>query len=268
MHTVVRKSGGIVAVTAALLLFGAGVASAHVTVAAPGVSVGQSDAAITFRVPDESATASTVGLKVQLPTATPIAGVLVAPVTGWTATMVNTKLAKPITTDDGTITEVVSEIDWTADTGAGIKPGFFGQFTIIGGQLPDAVNTLTFRAIQTYSDRTVVSWIEQAAPGSTVEPDHPAPELTLLPAAAGPSVAASGAAASGAVATSAAAATAQSSVTTGVAVTAAPMAMADADVATKSSVTWATVIGVVGLLVGIAGVGMALSARRRRDVVK
>ncbi len=97
MQAVAGKFGSIVGVTAALLFLGAGVASAHVTVAAPGVTAGASDAAITLRVPDESATASTVGLKVQLPIDHPIVGVLVAPVTGWTAKITNTKLAKPIT---------------------------------------------------------------------------------------------------------------------------------------------------------------------------
>ena len=157
----------------------AGPAAAHVTFAAPGVSVGASDAAITFRVPDESATASTIGVKLQLPIDTPIAGVLVAPVPGWSATVTNTKLATPITTDDGQITEVVSEIDWVASAGAGIKPGFFGEFTILAGKLPDKAATLTFKAIQTYSDRSVVSWIETPAPGSSAQPEHPAPTLTL-----------------------------------------------------------------------------------------
>jgi periplasmic copper chaperone A len=176
-----RAIVGAVAVTVLALAL-AGPASAHVTVAAPGVTVGASDAAITFRVPDESASASTVGLKVQLPTDTPIAGVLVAPVPGWTAKVTNSKLATPITTDDGQITEVVSEIDWSAAPGAGIKPGFFGQFTIIAGKLPDKVTTLTFKAIQTYSDGAVVSWIETPAPGSTAVPEHPAPTLTLAAA--------------------------------------------------------------------------------------
>jgi uncharacterized protein len=154
-------------------------ASAHVTVAAPGVTVGASDASIEFRVPDESATASTVGLKVQLPTDTPLLGVLVAPMQGWDAKVIQTKLATPVNTDDGPVTQVVSEIDWTAAAGAGIRPGFFVQFTIIAGQLPDKVPTLTFKAIQTYSDGKVVSWIEVPAPGSTSQPEHPAPVLTL-----------------------------------------------------------------------------------------
>jgi uncharacterized protein YcnI len=167
---------------AAAALLAAGPAAAHVTVSAPGVAAGDSDAVIILHVPDESDSASTVGLKVQLPTDHPIAGVLVAPVPGWTAKITQTKLANPIHTDDGDITEVVSEIDWTADADAGIKPGYFGEFTIIGGKLPDGVNTLTFKAIQTYSDKTVVSWIDEAAPGSSAEPEHPAPELKLAAA--------------------------------------------------------------------------------------
>lgn len=179
----VRRGGvGVAVVAAGLVGMGflfAGSASAHVTVAAPGVSVGQSDALITFRVPDESDSASTVGFKVQLPIDHPLLGILVAPQPGWTATVVNTKLPAPVHTDDGDITEAASEIDWTADAGAGIKPGFFGQFTMIAGSLPEGVSTLTFKAIQAYSDKRVVSWVEVPAAGSTVQPDHPAPTLHL-----------------------------------------------------------------------------------------
>ena len=258
MESLAGRMGRVLGMTAVMLLLGGGVAAAHVTVAAPGVTVGQSDAAITFRVPTESATASTVGLKVALPTDTPMAGVLVAPVPGWSATVIDSKLATPITTDDGTITEVVSEIDWTADAASGIKPGFFGQFTIIAGKLPDKVSTLTFKAIQTYSDRSVVSWIQQAAPGSTTEPDHPAPELTLLPAVAsdGDAASASAAASPGSAATSA-----------GVTVTAAPAGpstqLADPNAASKSAVTVATVIAVIAVLTGATGVAIAVASRRR-----
>lgn len=72
----------------------------------------------------------------------------------------------------------MSEIVWTADANSGIKPGYFGEFTIIGGKLPDDATTLTFKALQTYSDKSVVSWIEEAASGGA-EPEHPAPTLTM-----------------------------------------------------------------------------------------
>ncbi len=227
-------------------------ASAHVTVAAPGVVAGQSDAAITFRVPDESASASTVEVKVQLPTDQPIAGVLVAPTPGWSATITNTKLATPLKTDDGAITEVVSEIDWKADAGAGIKPGFFGEFTVIAGKLPDGVSSLTFKAVQTYSDKTVVSWIEQAAPGSTAEPDHPAPVLTL--AAAQPT----GTAAASSAAPSAAS---SSSAPTVIATAAAPT-----DAASKGSATTGIVLGGIGVLLGAIALGLTIARGRKRTV--
>src|SRR5919204_1172345 len=135
----------IAALTAVLSiasLCAAASAAAYVTVTAPGVTAGGTDATITFRVPDESDTASTVGLKLQLPTDHPIAGVLVAPQSGWTATISQTKLATPIHTDDGDISQVVSEIDWKAAGGVGIKPGYVGEVTIIGGQLPHGVFAL------------------------------------------------------------------------------------------------------------------------------
>jgi uncharacterized protein len=178
----IRRAVIVSAGTFGLVLFAAGSAWAHVTVDAPGSTQGASDQIITFRVPTESDTASTTTLKLALPTDTPIASVLVQPITGWTFTETSVKLAKPIVTDDGDITEAVSEIDWKADSAASyIAPQEFGQFTIIAGQLPDAPS-LTFKAIQGYSDGTTVSWTEVEAPGSTADLEHPAPVLTLAKA--------------------------------------------------------------------------------------
>lgn len=239
------RSGRRVMVVGALVL-GIGVAGfglaveavAHVTVTAPGVAVGASDAAITFRVPDESDTASTVGLKVQLPTDHPIAGVLVAPQPGWTAKITQTTLKAPIHTDDGDISQVVSEIDWSAQAGSGIKPGFFGEFTIIGGKLPDGVSSLGFKAIQIYSDGKQVDWTEQPAPGSTVEPDHPAPTLHL--------------AAAGSSAASAASNTTAPSVTATV-----------KPGASKAAATTGIVLGIVGVVLGAAALALVYVRGRR-----
>jgi uncharacterized protein YcnI len=155
-------------------------ASAHVTVTATGAAAGASDVEITFRVPDELPTARTVSLAVQFPLDTPIANVLVQPSAGWSFTEKTAKLIEPIITDDGDVTEAVSEVDWRA-TGTGIGAGEFGSFTVIAGQLPQA-KSLTFKAIQTYSNGTKVSWIEVPAPGSTADLAHPAPVLTLTSA--------------------------------------------------------------------------------------
>jgi periplasmic copper chaperone A len=172
----------LIAVSAMFAL--AAPAFAHVTVSAPGAARGGSDAVITFRVPTESDTASTTGLQVRLPTDTPITDVLVRPTPGWTHTQNTIKLAKPISTDDGDITEAVAEIDWTATAG-GVEPGEFGEFVVMAGQLPDAPQ-LTFKAVQIYSDGSRTSWTEVPAPGSTAEPEHPAPSLDLAPAPTAP----------------------------------------------------------------------------------
>jgi uncharacterized protein YcnI len=242
----VRRIATTTAIAAGLLAAGAGVASAHVTVAAPGVTAGASDGVITFRVPDESDTASTIGLKLQLPASTPIAGVLVQPHPGWSSTVKQTKLATPIKTDDGEITQVISEIDWKADTAAaGIKPGQFDQFTLIAGKLPDGMSSLTFKAIQHYSDGTDVAWIDVPAPGSSAEPDHPAPVLSLTATTADSSASPT--------------ASANSSVSTSPAAAAATTASKNS--ASKASATTGIVLGALGILLGAAALVIALRKR-------
>ncbi|MEO7259691.1 MAG: YcnI family protein [Jatrophihabitantaceae bacterium] len=216
---------------------GAGAASAHVSVSSPSATQG-GYASITFKVPTESATASTTALKVQLPAEQPLASVSVLPIAGWSYKVTKAKLATPISSDDGDITEAVSLIEWKADSaGAAIKPGEFNQFTISAGPLPKAPS-ITFKAIQSYSDGSTVSWIEQAAEGSGTEPEHPAPTLTL--AAAGPSSAPSSAAPS-----STAPATASGSSDEG-----------------NGRATTALVLAIVALLLGAAALTLAGLGRR------
>lgn len=220
------------AVAAAALLVLAVPASAHVTVSAPGATQGGGDQEITFRVPVEK-NAATVGLRIALPTDTPIASVDVQPMPEWTHTQKTVQLAKPIHTDDGDITQAVSEIDWKAQTGQGLKPGEFGTFTIIAGQLPDAP-TLTFKAIQIYSDGTSVAWIETAAPGSSTEPENPAPTLQLAKA--------------GAARSSSATATASTTTST-----------------SKSSNTAPVVLSIIALVVAAAALSLGIVARARGE---
>ena len=138
------------------------------------VSVNPSEAAqggfekLTFRVPNEQDTADTVKVEVKFPTDTPIASVSVKPHPGWTIDVKKDPLATPLTTDDGTVTEAVSLITWS---GGKIGPGEFDEFEVSVGPLP-AVDSLKFPTVQTYSDGTVVSWIEDTPPGGA-EPAHP-----------------------------------------------------------------------------------------------
>jgi hypothetical protein len=93
------------------------------------------------------------------------------------------------------LTEVVGQITWTATGDAAIKSGQFQEFPVSMGPLPK-VDQMVFKALQTYSDGTVVRWIEEPAAGA--EPQKPAPVLKLTaPTAAGTGTPASPAAASG-----------------------------------------------------------------------
>lgn len=156
----------------------AGPASAHVTVHADNPTRGATDAVVAFRVPNERDTATTTRLEVAFPTATPLLGVLVAPRPGWTSSVKTVTLNPPVKTDDGTITEAVSRVTWTANSPADAIPvGGYADFDVAVGQLPDTAS-LAFKALQTYSNGEVVHWIDVAAPGQP-QSDTPAAVLTL-----------------------------------------------------------------------------------------
>lgn len=231
-----RRLALVGVVTLGVLAASAGVASAHVTVSSPGASAG-GYTVLTFQVPTESATASTVKVTVSMPTATPLASVAVAPVPGWTVAAPEKALATPVTTDDGQVTQAVTQVTWSATAG-GLKPGEFGQFQLSVGPLPD-VAQLAFPTVQTYSDGSEVDWVEQPAAGSTAEPEHPAPTLEL------------GAASKGSNGSS----------------TSSPTVAASNDVAASSSgsssglAVTGVALGAVGLLLGAAALVVALRRR-------
>ncbi|MGK4579194.1 YcnI family copper-binding membrane protein [Kitasatospora sp. HPMI-4] len=226
---------------AAVLLI-AGPASAHVTVQPSSVAKDATDQTFAFRVPNEQDNANTVKVEIDFPTDHPIPSALVAPVPGWTDQIQTTKLATPIHTDDGDITDVVSQIVWT---GGQIAPGHFQDFTVDFGALPDGTDKVVFKALQTYSDGSVVRWIEEPKDGQP-EPEHPAPVLHLTAAAAESDP---GAKAS----TEASASPAQ------------PKDQASS--AVKSSDTTARGLGIAGIVLGLAGavVGTVLGRRGRTD---
>jgi uncharacterized protein YcnI len=181
---IVKRLAVVSAVAAALLLSGAP-AYAHVSVspgtAEPGAYVKES-----FRVPNEKSTASTVQLEVVFPTDHPVPSTQVEPVPGWTATVEKKKLPAPVKTVDGELTEAISSVTWK---GGAIKPGEFLEFSVALGPLPKDTDKLVFKALQTYSDGSVVRWIETPQDGQP-EPEHPAAVLNLKAPAAAPAPAA------------------------------------------------------------------------------
>jgi uncharacterized protein len=228
------RVAGVVAIGGAAVVAMALPASAHVTVS-PGTAPAGGYTQLSFNVPTESDTASTTKLDVQFPTDDPIASVSVQPKAGWTYEVRTGAPAKPVTDDDGDkITEVVNEIIWTA-AGPGIKPGEFDTFVVSAGPLPTDAKSVSFKTLQTYSDGSIVRWIDVSQAGQP-EPEHPAPTVTLTPATVDTTSA-----------------------------TSAPTAAA-APASTKSDGT-ARGLGIAGLVVGVLGLaaaGVALAAGRRR----
>jgi uncharacterized protein YcnI len=154
-------------------------AQAHVTVQPTSAPAG-AQTVLAVRVPNERDDASTVKVDVRLPPGFASASWEAVP--GWTVRAVKQKLATPIQTDDGPIDEQIGEIVWTASSRkAGIAPGEFRDFPLSVVLPGKAGQTLTFKALQTYSDGDVVRWI--GAPDA----DEPAPRLALTAASASPS---------------------------------------------------------------------------------
>jgi uncharacterized protein len=220
------------ALAAALLLTPA-VAQAHVLVI-PETAPSGAEMRLDIRVPNERDDAAATKVDVQLPPG--FAEADYQPVPGWNVKVTNVKLNPPVQTDDGPIKEGVGRITWTAKSRAdGIPVGGFQDFgleVLIPGKAGDA---LTFKALQTYSNGTVVRWI--GAKGS----DTPAPTVQVTAASDNETTA---------VATATPAATATA-------------AAKDSDGSSNSLAITALIVGALGLITGVAGL---LAARRARRV--
>ncbi|MFI2641675.1 YcnI family protein [Streptomyces sp. NPDC018610] len=217
-------------------------AFAHVTVQPEGAAAKGGYAVVDFKVPNERDNASTTKLEVNLPADHPLASVMPQPVDGWKIQVTKSTLAKPLEMHGKKITEAVTKVTWTAD-GKGIEPGYFQKFPLSLGALPEDTDQLVFKALQTYSDKEVVRWIEVQQKGQD-EPDNPAPTLRLTAAADGDAHSASAQDATGS--------------------TDAKPAAQNTAAAESGSDTTARVLGVVGIVVGAAGVAYGVFAGRRR----
>lgn len=175
-HSPVRRfaRAGALAIAAVVVALPAA-ASAHVTVQ-PGEAEAGGYAVVAFRVPNERDDVATTKLRVILPEDQPVASVSTTPVPGWTVNTRSRTLDEPLDQHGEQVTDVVSEVVWTA-TANGVAPGQFEDFEISLGPLPDS-GEMVFKALQTYDSGEQVSWNEVALDES-VEPEHPAPVLTL-----------------------------------------------------------------------------------------
>jgi uncharacterized protein YcnI len=212
-------------------------ASAHVTVQ-PKTAAAGAYTVEDIRVPNETDDAVTNKIVVQFPEG--FAEVSYQSIPGWTAKVTKEKLATPVKTDDGEVTKGVKTITWTSDSKAtGIQPGQFQDFPL-SVQIPGrAGDTLTFKALQYYSDGSVARWI---GPPSA---DKPAPQVQVTAAAA-----TTGAAASSGTATTE---------NTAAPVNGAASSSGDSSDSSKTLAIIALIVGALGLAAG--GAGLAASRR-------
>jgi uncharacterized protein len=237
------RAAAVGALAGSAVLLAAVPAFAHVTVQ-PGSAAKGSYSTVNFKVPNEEDSASTVKLEVNLPADHPIASVSIQPVPGWTAQVTKSKLATALKTDDGTVDEAVTKITWS---GGKIAPGQFQQFPVSFGPLPDDVDALPFKALQTYDNGDIVRWIDIPQAGRP-EPEQPAPTLKLT-AAADDSTSATGA--SGAVPAADAKGSSGS--------------QAAASSSSDRGDGTARALGVIGIAVGALGVGFGVFVWLRRN---
>ncbi|WP_330305746.1 MULTISPECIES: YcnI family protein [unclassified Streptomyces] len=239
-------AAGAVAASAVLAL--SAPAFAHVSVQPEGTAAKGDYATVNFKVPNERDDASTTKVEVNFPADHPLASVMPQSIDGWSVKVTKSKLDKPLTLHGEKIDEAVTKVTWTADD-KGIQPGFFEKFPLSIGALPEDTDELVFKAVQTYSNKEVVRWIEPQKEGEE-EPENPAPVLALS--------AASESGHHGSAATDDASDASDASDAKDTAQDTTEAASSD------SSDTTARVLGVVGIVVGAAGVAYGVLAGRRR----
>ena len=234
MHRIITA----VALSALTIGLGATAASAHVTLNPREVPKG-SFANFEVRVPTERPDASTTKVELFFPEDNPLPNVSVMPHERWDYEIERRELDEPFEVFGEEFTEVVAKITWE---GGKIKPGEFDEMEISVGPIPDDVDQLVFRAVQTYDSGEVVRWAEVAEEGAE-EPELPAPIVTLIDAAdeSAPAGEATEAEAPEAEATEAAAGAAASAVQT-----------ASAPVASSPLAVAALVAAVLALAVAVA----------------
>jgi uncharacterized protein YcnI len=175
----VRVAAGLAATIVAILLV-SGVAAAHVIVQ-PEAAEGGGFSVIAFQVANERDDANTTEVQIRLPKAQPIESVKTRPLPGWKITTATRQLQKPFEVSGTQVDTVVSKVTWTATQG-GLRPGQVQDFALSLGPLPES-GVLVFKALQTYSSGDKVNW-NQVSVDPAVGPEHPAPVLTITPAAA------------------------------------------------------------------------------------
>jgi periplasmic copper chaperone A len=150
-------------------------ADAHVSLHPNTIPAG-AFATLNVRVPGEEQGAYAEKIDMLMPPG--FTDVDVQNVPGWTVKEVTTKLKTPIQTDDGPVSQEISEIVWTGDrsTLGRLDNGTFMQFPL-SIAMPDDIagKSLSFKTLEYYSNGVIARWI---GPPTAA---YPAPTINITP---------------------------------------------------------------------------------------
>jgi periplasmic copper chaperone A len=156
-----------------LALLGPAAAQAHISLHPNTIPAG-AFVTLDVRVPGEQAGAYAYKVDMLVPPG--FTEIDTQNVPGWSVREIMTKLATPIQTDEGPISEEVSQIVWSGDrtTLGRLENGQFIQFPLSIAMPGDiAGQSLAFKTIQYYSNGKVIHWI---GPPSA---EYPAPTINV-----------------------------------------------------------------------------------------
>ncbi|MEJ0011911.1 MAG: YcnI family protein [Bauldia sp.] len=154
-------------------------ASAHITLEKQQAAVGGSYKAV-FRVPHGCGGSPTVAIRIKIPDG--VISVKPQPKPGWKVATVKAAYAKPYKLYGDTLTEGVTEVDFT---GGNLPDEFYDEFVVSTYVTADLKpgDALYFPVVQECASGTE-RWIEIPALGKKAqESERPAPSVTLTPAA-------------------------------------------------------------------------------------
>jgi uncharacterized protein YcnI len=163
----IRKLAVVGAIVTGVVALVAGPAFAHVEIERDGKVSAGGVVAATLHVPNESTTAGTVKIELTFPATPKLTTVEAQAVNGWTATVTKSSSGD------------VQAVTWS---GGPLSGNTEMAFPLSIGDVPTNVDTVDFKAVQTYDNGDVVRWIEPTPAGGD-EPEHPAPVLTVRGAA-------------------------------------------------------------------------------------
>jgi len=159
----IRKLAMVGAIVTGVVALAAGTAFAHVEIERDGEVGADGVVAATLHVPNEKTNAGTVKVVLVFPDTPKLTVAEPEAVNGWTATVEKNAAGD------------VTQVTWT---GGPLTGDAKVALPLKIGDVPAGVDTVTFKAVQTYDDGTAVSWIEPT-PAGGAEPEHPAPVLTV-----------------------------------------------------------------------------------------